>query len=76
MASETERFAEAVIDVCDFGCFEHIVDVGGGDGMFLAKILASHPHVRGTLFDQPHVIARVVASQPAQAFNGRYRAVG
>ena len=37
MASETERFAEAVIDVCDFGCFEHIVDVGGGDGMFLAK---------------------------------------
>ncbi len=76
MASGTERFAEAVIDVCDFGCFEHIVDVGGGDGMFLAKILASHPHVRGTLFDQPHVIARVVASQPAEAFNGRYCAVG
>lgn len=76
MASGTERFAEAVIDVCDFGCFEHIVDVGGGDGMFLTKILASHPHVRGTLFDQPHVIGRVVAYQPAQTLNRRYQAIG
>ena len=74
MASGTERFAQAVLDVCDFGCFEHVVDVGGGDGMFLAKILERHPVVRGTLFDQPHVIAR--AAPPAQAFAGRYRAVG
>jgi hypothetical protein len=74
MASGTERFAQAVLNVCDFGCFEHVIDVGGGDGVFLAKILERHPAVQGTLFDQPHVIAR--AAQPAQAFAGRYRTVG
>jgi hypothetical protein len=76
MASGTEWFAEAIIAVCDFSAFQQIVDVGGGDGMFLAKILRNHPHVRGTLFDQPHVIARVGASEPVQAINGRYRAIG
>jgi hypothetical protein len=74
MASGTERFADAILDACDFSHCAHVVDVGGGDGMFLAKILKAHPAVRGTLFDQPHVIAR--ASQPPQAFDGRYRAVG
>jgi len=74
MASGTERFAEAVLDACDFSHCEHVVDVGGGDGMFLAKILEAHPSIRGTLFDQPHVVAR--AAQSAEAFEGRYRAVG
>jgi hypothetical protein len=76
MASGTERFAEAVLAVCDFGRFEHVVDVGGGDGMFLAKILAKYPRIRGTLFDQPHVIARGAASQSRQTFEGSYHAVG
>ena len=76
MAAGTERFAEAVLETCDFGCFEHLIDVGGGDGMFLAKILARHPHIRGTLFDQPHVIARTGASKSTQAFGDRFHAVG
>ena len=76
MASGTERFAQAVLDVCDFGSFNHVVDVGGGDGMFLTKILERYPALHGTLFDQPHVIARAAASQSAQAFGNRYRAVG
>lgn len=33
-----------------------IVDVGGADGTVLAAILAAHPHMRGVLFDLPHVI--------------------
>ena len=33
-----------------------IVDVGGADGTVLATILAAHPHIRGVLFDLPHVI--------------------
>jgi hypothetical protein len=74
MASGTEHFAQAVLAVCDFGRYEHVVDVGGGDGMFLAQILQRHAQIRGTLFDQPLVIAR--ATQPPGAFGGRYRAVG
>jgi hypothetical protein len=73
MASGTELFAEAVLTAYDFGGFEHVVDVGGGDGMFLSKILARHARIRGTLFDQPHVIARAPS---LLGFHDRYSAVG
>ena len=49
--------AEAVIRAYDFSAFRHIVDVGGGHGLMLAAILRAHSHLRGTLFDQPHVVA-------------------
>ncbi|MGY3149367.1 hypothetical protein ACVWYQ_006366 [Bradyrhizobium sp. USDA 3397] len=49
--------AEAVIRAYDFSPFRHIVDVGGGQGLLLAAILRAHPHMRGTLFDQPDVVA-------------------
>jgi hypothetical protein len=32
-----------------------VVDVGGGNGAFLAGLLERFKHLRGTLFDQPHV---------------------
>jgi O-methyltransferase domain/Dimerisation domain len=76
MASGTERFAESCIDVCDFGRFHHIVDVGGGDGMFLAKILAAYPHIRGTLFDQPHAIARAATSIDSSTLSDRCQLLG
>ncbi len=62
MAAGTERFAEIAIGVCNFGRFGTVVDIGGGDGAFLAKILAAHPRVRGILFDQPHVIAQAAGT--------------
>ena len=49
--------AEAVIRAYDFSSFHHIVDVGGGQGLMLAAVLRAHPHIRGTLFDQPDVVA-------------------
>lgn len=71
MTSGTERFAEAVLDAYDFRQFETLMDVGGGDGAFLNKVLAAHPHMKGILFDQPHVVAK-----PATHANDRYRAIG
>jgi hypothetical protein len=76
MGTATERFAEAVLDVCDFSRFHHIVDIGGGDGIFLAKLLAAHPSIRGTLFDQPQVISRGAASADSAAPSGRYHSIG
>jgi len=49
--------AEAVIAAYDFSAFHHVVDVGGGRGLMLAAILAAHPRMQGTLFDQPQVVA-------------------
>jgi len=33
------------------------VDVGGGHGLLLATILAKNPHLKGTVYDMPHVVA-------------------
>ena len=35
-----------------------VVDVGGGQGTFLAALLRAHPSLSGVLFDQPAVVAR------------------
>jgi O-methyltransferase/methyltransferase family protein len=37
----------------DFGDVRRVTDVAGGTGTLLAGILAMHPHLHGTLFDQP-----------------------
>lgn len=34
-----------------------VVDVGGGNGSFLAGLLGKYPNLRGTLLDLPHVVA-------------------
>jgi hypothetical protein len=46
----------AVAVAYDFSAIHSIVDVGGGHGLLLATILAKNPHLRGTLYDLPHVI--------------------
>lgn len=40
----------------DWSAVDSVVDVGGGDGALLRKILAAHPHLSGTLLDLPHVL--------------------
>lgn len=42
----------------DFGRFDTVVDVGGGNGACLAAILDAYPTVRGVLFDLPDVVGR------------------
>ena len=42
-----------------------LVDIAGGNGSFLAGLLARYPHLHGVLFDQAHVLAdspRVLAA--------------
>jgi hypothetical protein len=47
----------AVLRSYDWAAFETIVDVGGGNGAFLAGILRRHTELRGVLFDLPHIVA-------------------
>jgi hypothetical protein len=58
MREGSERLSDAALAAYDFGQFARVVDIGGGDGTFLAHLLARHSHVLGTVFDQPHVISR------------------
>jgi hypothetical protein len=47
----------AVVAAYDFARFRMLVDVGGGTGNLLTAILHAHPHLRGILYDLPHVVA-------------------
>jgi hypothetical protein len=48
----------AVAAAYDFAGCGTLVDVGGGTGNLLTTILLAHPHLRGVLFDVPHVAAQ------------------
>jgi hypothetical protein len=53
-----------------------IVDVGGADGTVLATILAAHPHIRGVLFDLPHVITDAPRTLARHGVDDRVDCVG
>jgi hypothetical protein len=46
----------AILNAYPFGSAKMIVDVGAGQGAFLARILAEHAHLSGIAFDAPTVI--------------------
>ncbi|KAL7216050.1 hypothetical protein ACSBR1_028071 [Camellia fascicularis] len=50
---------KALISECKHGfdCIGSLVDVGGGTGASIAGIVKAYPHVKGTNFDLPHVVA-------------------
>ncbi|MFW5415209.1 O-methyltransferase [Nocardiopsis sp. CNT-189] len=73
MSAATTRL---LLDACDFGRFGSVVDVGGGQGLFLAELLARHPGVRGTLVDRPEVVAESAANFEEKGVAGRAEAVG
>jgi hypothetical protein len=53
-----------------------IVDIGGADGTVLATILAGHPHMRGVLFDLPHVITDAPRTLASHGVDDRVDCVG
>ncbi|HOY33260.1 MAG TPA: methyltransferase [Bacteroidales bacterium] len=58
-----------------FGKFKTIVDVGGGQGLFLAQILTEHPGSEGILVDQPHVAATAMQNFISQNVDGRCKII-
>jgi hypothetical protein len=57
MISLTGHLAPALIDGYRFRPDSTIVDVGGGHGELLLRILLADPTISGVLFDQPAVVA-------------------
>ncbi len=51
----TQDQAQALADSYDFSEARKIVDVGGGKGTLLLRILKRWQHLQGVLFDLPHV---------------------
>jgi SAM-dependent methyltransferase len=57
MTQEIAWTTSAVLRAYDFSRYKCLVDVGGGQGVFLKNLLAATPALRGVLFDQPQVVA-------------------
>lgn len=60
MAAGRQFFA-AVPTAVDFAAVEVVVDLGGGVGELLARILQAESRVRGVLVELPHVLGRARA---------------
>jgi len=67
---------EAMIARFDFGRFSSLMDVGGGNGEVLLRVLEKFPHMTGTLFDLPHVVDRAAARIGASPAADRCATVG
>ncbi len=76
MANLTGGFKTAAIASLTLDDAHTIVDVGGADGTVLAAILAAHPHLRGVLFDLPHVITAAPQTLARQSVEDRAECVG
>jgi hypothetical protein len=72
MTSRSQREAAAVVIAYDFKPFKHIIDIGGGRGVLLASILSANPHLRGTLFDRPDVVAGAGSDLDAAGLTARF----
>jgi hypothetical protein len=75
MSSLSRRSNTAVLAAYDFGRFQTLTDVGGGNGAFLAAVLTAHPNLRGVLFDQPHVVSGAHAVLEAAGVTNRCQVI-
>jgi O-methyltransferase domain/Dimerisation domain len=55
MAASASMF-RGVAEVIDFSAVRTVVDVGGGNGALLRRIMRAAPHVKGVLFERPNVL--------------------
>ncbi len=63
MTDFSRNETEAMLASYDFSGIHHLVDVGGGRGELLQRVLQAHGHLRGTLFDQPQVVAKALVPE-------------
>lgn len=71
MQSIHGRESNLLVDVFDFSNVGLLIDIGGGNGSFLASILRRSPNTKGVLFDLPTVVDRARAANHLAEFSDR-----
>jgi hypothetical protein len=67
---------QAMLDAHDFSGIRTLVDVGGGNGSLLIRVLQQYPSLKGVLYDRPHVAQRAQANFAAAGLADRCTTVG
>jgi demethylspheroidene O-methyltransferase len=76
MSASQTLVAEDIVAAYDFAKHRRILDVGGGDGTFLAQVAKAAPQAALTLFDLPPVAAAGAERFRAAGLSDRAQAVG
>jgi demethylspheroidene O-methyltransferase len=76
MAQSQSLIAGEVLDAYDFSRHRKLMDVGGGEGVFLVEVARRTPHLKLVLADLPPVAARGAARFEAAGIAPRAEAIG
>ena len=76
MSSSQDLIAEDILAAYDFRRHRRLLDIGGGNGTFLAAAAARAPDLSLMLFDLPAVAAMGAARFEANGLSARAQAVG
>lgn len=70
------RASAAAAQAYDWTRASVVADIGGGNGTLLSAVLDAHPHLRGVVFDLPHVVAQARPLLEGAGLSGRCTIVG
>jgi demethylspheroidene O-methyltransferase len=76
MAASQPLVADQVLDAYNIARHQHLLDVGGGEGVFVSAALSRAPKLRATLFDLPAVATRAMQRWSRNGLHARAQAVG
>jgi hypothetical protein len=76
MTQVSDTIGATAVDACDFAGIHRLVDVGGGRGRLLSRVLKRYPEMRGLIFDRPALEGAARALIAEQGLNDRCRFVG
>jgi len=76
MLGVSKNYHTPLIESYDFSKFTKVVDVAGGEGIFLSSILKANPHLHGVLFDMPSTITKAADFLEKEGLADRCKTVG
>jgi demethylspheroidene O-methyltransferase len=76
MTQSQPLVADGILDAYPFARHRHLMDVGGGEGGFVAAVAARHPDLALTMVDLPPVAERARAALAARGVSASIRVVG
>jgi hypothetical protein len=75
MTARAESIVDGIVAAYDFSPFARIVDVGGGAGVLLSRILEAHSASTGILYDIPAVAQKASAYLAKRGLSGRVEVI-